>query len=69
MSTLVEKEITENVVRQLKNCGNERLKEVSESLIRHLHAFISEVELAPDEWFFAINFLPKTGQICDETRQ
>jgi hydroxyquinol 1,2-dioxygenase len=69
MSTLVEKEITENVVRQLKNCGNERLKEVSESLIRHLHAFISEVELAPDEWFFAINFLTKTGQICDEKRQ
>jgi len=39
------------------------------SLVRHLHDFIKDVELTQEEWDHAIEFLTRTGQICDENRQ
>jgi protocatechuate 3,4-dioxygenase beta subunit len=39
------------------------------SLIRHVHAFVREVELTEEEWFEAIRFLTATGQKCDDKRQ
>ena len=46
-----------------------RLREVTSSLVRHLHAFAKEVELTQEEWDFAIDFLTRTGQICSPERQ
>lgn len=46
-----------------------RLKTVMSALVRHLHAFVKEVELTEDEWERAISFLTATGQMCDEKRQ
>ncbi len=46
-----------------------RLREVMESLVKHLHAFAKEVELTQTEWEFGIDFLTKTGQICSAERQ
>jgi len=46
-----------------------RLAEIMRSLVRHLHAFIKDVELTQDEWGVAIDFLTRTGQICDDKRQ
>jgi len=46
-----------------------RLKQVMTSLVRHLHAFVKDVELTQDEWGVAIDFLTKTGQMCDGNRQ
>ena len=46
-----------------------RLTQVMASLVRHLHAFIKDVELTQQEWGIAIDFLTRTGQICDENRQ
>src|SRR5215471_17482220 len=48
---------------------NPRLKKVMTSLISHLHAFIREVELTQDEWALGIQFLTRTGHLCDEKRQ
>ena len=48
---------------------DERLKLVMQAAIRHLHAFVREVELTRDEWMAGIEFLTATGQICSETRQ
>ena len=39
------------------------------SLVRHLHAFASEVQLTDYEWHAAIDFLTRTGQLCDDHRQ
>ena len=39
------------------------------SVIRHLHAVAKEVEPTLDEWMAAIQFLTKTGQMCNEWRQ
>ncbi len=46
-----------------------RLSHVMHSLIRHLHAFVKDVELTQAEWDAAIGFLTETGHMCDENRQ
>lgn len=46
-----------------------RLREVLTSLVKHLHAFVKDVDLTEEEWAQGIGFLTRTGQMCDETRQ
>lgn len=46
-----------------------RLRTVMASLIKHLHAFIKDVELTEEEWGKAIAFLTRTGQMCGNERQ
>lgn len=48
---------------------NPRLATVMASLVKHLHAFAKDVELTEEEWGVAIDFLTRTGQMCDENRQ
>src|SRR5262249_49655726 len=45
------------------------LRQVSEALVRHLHAFVREVEPTMDEWMTGIELLTRTGQLCSATRQ
>jgi hydroxyquinol 1,2-dioxygenase len=37
--------------------------------VKHLHAFVREVEPTQQEWFAAIMWLTRVGQICDAKRQ
>ena len=46
-----------------------RFKQIITSLLKHLHAFVKDVELTEEEWFKAIMFLTRTGQTCDDKRQ
>ena len=39
------------------------------SLVKHLHAFIKEVEPTNEEWMEGIQFLTKTGHMCTDWRQ
>ena len=39
------------------------------SLVRHLHAFVKDVELTEEEWNAAIGYLTDTGHMCDDRRQ
>ncbi len=64
-----EAQITERVLRSLEQTPNPRLKTVMASLIKHLHAFVQEVQLSEAEWLQAIQFLTAVGQKCDEKRQ
>jgi catechol 1,2-dioxygenase len=64
-----EDRLTERVLHSLETVEDPRLKAVMESLVRHLHAFVREVELTPAEWLAAIRFLTAVGQKCDEQRQ
>ncbi len=68
-SLFTEKNSERSVIERLENCSNERFKKVMSSAIRHLHAFIKEVEPSMGEWRKAIDFLTATGQICDDKRQ
>jgi protocatechuate 3,4-dioxygenase beta subunit len=69
MSNNTEEQITRNVLDSIANTPNPRLKEVMTSLITHLHAFIREVEPTQEEWGLGIQFLTRTGQMCDDKRQ
>jgi hydroxyquinol 1,2-dioxygenase len=62
-------EITAAVVERFAACGDPRLREVMQSLVRHLHAFAKEVDLSEAEWQVMIEQLTATGQITDERRQ
>ena len=46
-----------------------RFRQIITSLIKHLHAFVKDVELTEEEWFKAVMYLTATGQICDDKRQ
>jgi len=60
-------DLTEAVAAAFRGSG--RFNEVAESLVRHLHAFASEVKLTEEEWFAAIDFLTRVGHITDDKRQ
>jgi catechol 1,2-dioxygenase len=46
-----------------------RLHQVMASLVKHLHAFIKDVEPTNKEWMQGIKFLTETGQMCGDWRQ
>jgi hydroxyquinol 1,2-dioxygenase len=69
MRNLTEQNLTEAVLGKLDGATDARFKQVMTSLIRHLHAFVREVELTEEEWFAGIQFLTATGQKCDDKRQ
>ena len=62
-------DLTQAVIARLSDCKDPRFKQVMTSLIEHIHAFAQDVQLRPDEWMTAIQFLTATGQKCDEKRQ
>lgn len=69
MRNLTESNLTEAVIGRQAGAQQPRLKEVMSALVRHLHAFIHEVELTEAEWDAAIQFLTAVGRKCDEKRQ
>lgn len=46
-----------------------RLRAILESLVRHLHGFVKDVQPTVPEWEAAIAFLTATGHTCDDVRQ
>jgi hydroxyquinol 1,2-dioxygenase len=69
MRNLTETNLTDAVLSKLEGASDPRFKQIMTSLIRHLHAFVREVELTEEEWFAGIQFLTATGQKCDDKRQ
>jgi hydroxyquinol 1,2-dioxygenase len=64
-----EKTLTDIVLQRWSNIPNPRLKEVMTALVKHVHAFVREIEPTQAEWATAIDFLTRTGQMSDEKRQ
>jgi len=69
MRDLNENTITQAVITAMAKTPDARTKQISEALVRHLHAFIREIEPTEEEWSAGIDFLTRTGQICSATRQ
>ena len=57
------------VVAAMAGAKDARLRQVMESVVRHLHAVVKEVEPTQEEWMAAIQFLTETGHMCTEWRQ
>jgi hydroxyquinol 1,2-dioxygenase len=64
-----ETSITEAVLASIGKAKEPRVQQISEALVRHLHAFIREVRPTEEEWEAGIRFLTDTGHLCSETRQ
>lgn len=65
----IEDELLRTVLASFQNTPDTRLKELTQGLVRHLHAFIREVRLTEAEWQQAIDFLTATGHITTDRRQ
>ncbi len=64
-----ESSITDAVVARMAGSRDDRTRDISEALVRHLHAFVRDIRPTPAEWEAAIGFLTATGQKCDDKRQ
>jgi hydroxyquinol 1,2-dioxygenase len=64
-----EQVLLDAVVSSFEATGDERLRMIMVSLVRHLHAFVREVRLTESEWGSAIDFLTEVGHMADDRRQ
>src|SRR6187549_2898823 len=69
MRNTTEQNITQLATDRYSTCPDPRLREVVGSLVRHLHAFVREVEPTEAEWMAGIDFLTRVGRMCDDKRQ
>lgn len=69
ISTMSEDDLTAEVVARLEATPDPRLREIMQSLVKHVHAFVRDVQLTDEEWAVGIRFLTETGQMCDDVRQ
>jgi catechol 1,2-dioxygenase len=64
-----EDDITAEALQRFSQTPDPRLRQIMLSLVRHLHAFVKEVELTEAEWFQAIETLTEAGRMCSDKRQ
>ncbi|HLW24301.1 MAG TPA: dioxygenase [Steroidobacteraceae bacterium] len=69
MQDLDETTLTSAVLDTFAQARTPRIRQVSEALVRHLHAFIREIEPSEAEWAEGIAFLTASGRFCSATRQ
>ena len=69
MPYATEENLTDLAMDRWQKCKSPRLRQIMTSLVKHLHGFVREVELSEEEWAFAVNWLARTGRLCDEKRQ
>jgi hydroxyquinol 1,2-dioxygenase len=62
-------ELTEAVAASFAASPDPRVREITGSLVRHLHAFVREVGLTEDEWAAGIEALTRAGQMSTGGRQ
>jgi catechol 1,2-dioxygenase len=62
-----QEEVTPAVLKAMAGASDDRLREIMESLVRHLHDFARDVKLTEPEWEKGIEFITKIGQITSET--
>lgn len=60
--------LTETVIASMGQNVDPRTREILSSLIRHLHAFVREVNLTTGEWMTGVEMLNRAGKMTDEKR-
>src|SRR5262245_16655121 len=64
-----EHDITAEALERFAETPDPRLRQIMLGLVKHLHAFVKEVELTEAEWFQAIEILTEAGRMCSDKRQ
>lgn len=62
-----QEQVTDAVLHAMAQAPDGRLREIMDSLIRHLHAFAREVRLTEPEWERAVEFVTGLGQATTDT--
>jgi hydroxyquinol 1,2-dioxygenase len=69
MTTLQTQDITQAVLDRIAADADPRFKQIISAVVQHAHALVRELDLKPEEWMAAIQFLTRVGQTCDDKRQ
>lgn len=69
MRNFSEDNITDAVLARIAGASDPRARQISDALVRHLHAFVREVRPNQREWEQGIEFLTRTGHMCTDKRQ
>ena len=69
MRNFDENTITEAVLERVAHAETPRIRQISEAVVRHLHNMVREIRPSQEEWAFAIDFLTRTGKMCNDKRQ
>ena len=69
MRDLTKDNVTEAVLNKIGDNTQPRVKEIMESLVRHAHEFIREVNLTSDELLYGARFIQDVGKISDDKRE
>lgn len=69
MAYVTEQNLTDIAMERWQDIPDPRLRQVMTALIKHVHAFVREIEPTGQEWFTAIDWLTRTGKMCDSKRQ
>jgi hydroxyquinol 1,2-dioxygenase len=64
-----EADITAEALQRFAQTPDPRLRQIMLALVKHLHAFVEEIELTEAEWFQAIEILTEAGRMCSDKRQ
>src|SRR5258708_13113588 len=68
MQYATEENLTDQALKRWEACHSPRLREIMQSLVKHVHEFVREVDLKEDEWLTGMNWLAKTGQLSSDKR-
>ena len=60
-----EDDITTEVLRRFDATSDPRLRQIVQGLVKHLHAFVREVEPTEAEWMAGIEFLASIAAHLD----
>lgn len=69
MPYVTEATLTDIALERWSDIPDPRLKQVMTSLVKHIHAFVRDIEPTQAEWATAIDFLTRTGKMSDDKRQ
>jgi len=69
MPYVTEENLTEVALKRWSDIPDPRLRQIMQSLIKHLHGFVRDIEPTQREWAAAIDWLTRTGQMCSQKRQ
>ena len=69
MPYVTEDNLTDVALERCKDIPDPRLRQIMQSLIKHVHGFVREIEPTQQEWATAIDWLTRTGKLCSQKRQ
>jgi hydroxyquinol 1,2-dioxygenase len=69
MPYVTEANLTDVALERWKDIPDPRLRQIMQSLIKHLHGFVRDIEPTQAEWATAIDWLTRTAQMCSQKRQ